>query len=371
MTELVRVLREQADSVRVDLDADDVLAAGRRRVARRRLTDGVLAALAVLGAALAGAAVVKPEAPDPVPPLATQSMESPTFSVGAIIRRDGRDLDVGGPVLSYVRVPAGTVYVDADGRVRLLPARSLESVTIGRTAWDAPHLVADPAHDQVAWVNHSDGSTFVVYDVAGRTDRTAVAEASTRTADDVRVYALDGDTLYARDARGAVRVDLVSDEATVLSPKADDGTIGAVAGGRIAWRSPVPSKGYVVGRRFGEGVPTGRSTGPLLSAAGTYLSTDDGLQVHVQRTSDGSVVTPTLPRPYTRTVAYAWADDDHLLVAAVSDYDLERVATLEFLTCSVSAGSCEVRDRGQAYLTTFNLPLGEPAGRLTKPLLPG
>ena len=123
------------------------------------------------------------------------------------------------------------------------------------------------------------------------------------------------------------------------------------------------SQGYVVGERFGEGVPTGRTRSPMLSTDGTYLSTDDGGAVHVQRTSDASVVTPRVPPSYDRALAYGWADDDDLLVVALRDpLDLQRAADLVFLTCSVSAGSCEETGEGHAFLATFNLPVGQPAG---------
>ena len=102
-----------------------------------------------------------------------------------------------------------------------------------------------------------------------------------------------------------------------------------------------------------------------------HISTDDGVQVHVQRTDDASVVTPTLPKAYVRSVAYGWADDDHLLVAAAGEtFSLDHVVDVDLLTCEISSGTCVREEQAHAYLATFNLPLGEPSGRLTKSLLP-
>ncbi len=370
-TDLVRVLREQADTVSVEFDAADVLASGRRRLLRRRLVGGVAAVVVVTGVALAGASIVRPDDREP-PPVATQSMAAASYSTGAVLIRDDRVIDVREPVTSFVRVPAGTVFTSGDGRVRLLPARSVDAVAIGRTSPTAPHLVADPAHDQVAWVDEDAGSmpAYVVYDVARRSIRSSQAGptgSGTFTPDRARVYALDGDVLYRRDARGAVRVDLRTGEEDVLTPAADEATIASASGDAVAWLSAAPGEGYVVGERFGTGVPTGRHSRPLLSTDGTYVSTDDDRGVHVQRTSDASVVTPTLPASYTRAVAYAWADDDHLLVAAVpGQFDDRHVVDLVFLTCSVAGGDCEQTAEGHSFPATLNLPVGEPPGWLTR-----
>ncbi|MFX7404705.1 hypothetical protein ABTJ08_19945, partial [Acinetobacter baumannii] len=89
---------------------------------------------------------------------------------------------------------------------------------------------------------------------------------------------------------------------------------------------------------------------------------DDDAGVHVQRTSDGSVVTPSLPARYTRAIAYAWSGDDRLLVAGVtSRLDGKRVIDMVFLTCSVSGGDCREVGEGHSYPATFNLPVGETA----------
>jgi hypothetical protein len=261
--DLVHVLRDRADTVRVEVDAAEVLVAARRRLVRGRMVRGAAATFVLGCAAAVGATLLAPGATKADPPVATQSLESGTFSTGSLIRRDGADLLMPSSVTSYVRVPAGIVFTTGDGRVQLLPPRSTDPQTIGTTRADAPHLVADPTHNQVAWVSHPRGSSaFVVYDVARGTQRTVFSDSGAGGggdgADQVRVYAVDGDTLYARDSRGAVQVDLRTEREKVLSLEADDGTVGSVAGGAVAWRSPVPSKGYVVGPRFGVGVPSGR-----------------------------------------------------------------------------------------------------------------
>ncbi|GAA1940677.1 hypothetical protein [Nocardioides marmoribigeumensis] len=370
MTGLVDVLRERAGTT-VDLDPADVLDEARRRLRRTRLVRGVVTAVAVTAASAVALVVAAPKGHEPQP-VATQSMTAPAYSTGAVLIIGDRVVEGGGPVTSFVRVPAGTVWTTGEGRVRLLAPHGREAMTIGTTKADAPHLVADPAHDQVAWVSRPPGSpAFVVYDVAAGTQRTIFSEVrgGRRAADRVRVYGVDGDVLYARDSRGLVQVDLRDESTKVLSISPDDGTIASVAGGMLAWRSPVPSKGYVVGPRYGDGVPTGRRSRPMLSTGGTYLSTDDDAGIHVQRTSDGSVVTPRLEPSYTRAVAYAWSDDDHLLVAGVtSRLDGRRVVDLVFLTCAIDTGRCEVTGEGHSYPGTLDLPVGEPASALAEAL---
>lgn len=369
--DLVHVLREQADSVTVGIDPADVLAGGRRRLVRRRVVAGA-AALTVAATALAGAAFLGPGTRERTAPIATQSTETPSYSTGSILILGDDVVEARGPVTSFVRVPAGTAYTTGEGTVRLLRPGHSEALTIGRTTADAPHLVADPAHDRVAWVSDSSGApAFVVYDVRRDSQRTSYPETNGTgdAADQAHVYALDGDALYASDARGAVRIDLADDRATVLRLAASARTIGAATGGKVAWLSPVRSQGYVVGDRFGDGVPMGRHDRPLLSVGGTYLSTDDDAGVHVQRTNDASVVTPTLPSSYTRVIAYGWSDDDHLLVAGVtSRLDGKRVVDLVFLTCSIAGGDCRETGEGHSYPATLNLPVGEPALPLAEAL---
>lgn len=368
--DLVLVLRERADAVTDDLDAADVLRRGRRRLVRRRVRGGAIAVALTCGL-VAGAATLAPRSEAPSPPIATQSMATPSFSMGSVIVRDGRVVDVGDPVRAYVRVPAGTVFVVWDGRVRLLPADSLEPVTIGRTSAERPHLVSDPEHDQVAWVAFPEESApeYVVYDVATRSTRSGWPDTDTAwtfSPERAWIYALDGDDLYRLDSRGAVLVDLVTGRTEILAAAADRATIGAAAGGTVAWRSTDAAEGWVVGPRFGEGVPTGSRGTPLLSPDGTYLGTDGrggGVQVH--RTGDGVAVTPVLPRS-ADTVAYGWSDDDHLLVVTLGAPDADRVRDLEFRSCSVSTRRCEESQAGQwqAVLGTFNLPTGDPVESL-------
>lgn len=369
--QLTQVMHEQADTMPFELDADAVLAAGRRRLVRRRLTAGAAGVTAGC-LALLGFAVVGRDADRAQPPVATQSMESGSFAMGSMMRRDGKDLLTDSSVTSYVRVPGGNVFTAGDGTVRLLPARRLDPVDIGRTAAASPHLVADPAHDRVAWVSPSPGAaTFVVHDVGTGADRVAFAETGRDGTGpgEVGIYALDGDVLYVHDARGVVRLDLRDDSAEVLSLRAGPGSIGSAAGGLLAWRSPVASKGYVVGHRFGDGVPTGRTERPMLSPEGTFLSTDDDAGVHVQRTSDGEDVALSLPTSYVRAIAYGWSDDDHLLVAGITSRPGRRVTDFVFLTCAVDEGSCaETGEEGHATPATFNLPFGRPAADLAESL---
>ena len=174
--QLTQVMRDRADTMPFELDAEVVLAAGRRRVLRRRLAVGAAGVTAGC-LALLGIAVVGQDTDRALPPVATQSMESGSFAMGGLMRRDGRDLVMSSSVTSYVRVPGGNVFTTGDGTVRLLPARRLDAVTIGRTSAVSPRLVADPVHDRVAWVSASAGAaTFVVHDVATGADRVAFAE---------------------------------------------------------------------------------------------------------------------------------------------------------------------------------------------------
>ena len=374
MSGLLRdVMKERAAQAPAEgIDAATIVAAGRSRVRRRRGA-GMLATAACVVLVTTGVAgvVSRDDRADGgfAPPAAQWEPAAVTWSHGRTMIEGERSWDVGQDVMSFVVNADGIVWTSRDGGVHLLSRETGDSVDIGRTDTTRYTVRAEPDGPLVAWAQWRAGRApqFVVYDTSSRQEVSRDAETEAdytgkQGIEAAQVYAVDDGTVYRQDSRGVVAVDVAAGRATVLDPEADMDSIGDAAAGTVVWERPT-DHGYSVGPRYGKGVRTGRSSMPLLSPGGTYLSTEDGDEFHIQRTSDASVVTPRLPT-YPFAAAYGWIDDDTVAVYAIDRKvgGFDATYPLDFLTCSVSTGSCRVVGSGVSDLDSLSLPVGEHLG---------
>lgn len=369
MTEKLKtLLHDRATSVEFAApDLDRLTRAGDRRIRRRRgaAAVGGLAALAVVGGLVAvqlggdgdGGPTV---ASDPLPAAAV------TWASGTTFRTVDGAIDVGHPVVAYVRTEAGYVFTDGEGAVWSFVDGS--TTRVGTITEERPRLVGDTDGSRVVWVDPSgDAPAFVVLDLAsGETQRydehTSEGMGSLADEEDpAYVYAVDADTAYWRDDRGAVAVALVTGAVEVVDAEARNGfdQIGA-EDGLIAFASD--SADTVIGTSRADGITLPEASGSraVFSPDARWVSIDtDDPRVYDTRT--GEQVRIDAPRWFA--TGYEWLSDDTLvMIAGTGEQE-----PAQLLTCTVPDGACEsvVPDLGtfeELEAGEITLPVGEPIG---------
>ncbi|MBB6626223.1 hypothetical protein H5V45_02705 [Nocardioides sp. KIGAM211] len=366
MTEKLKtLLHERAEHVDFATpDVDALTRAGDRTIRRRRGIVGLasLASVAIVGA-LVATAFTGSSTPDGAPtaddPAGTD--RSLSWSVGAFIHDGGATVDTGHEINAYVETSVGYVIADPDGTV--WSVRDGQVTEIGRVDTKYPRLVADPTSPWVAWVDASNqGSpSFFAFDQESLESQSFGSGTSTSGGtladekDPTYAYALDGTTLYLRDTRGAVALDLASGTEKVVDPTARNGfDVVTVHDGLIASRTDTGTRigrttkdGYVLDQAYG-------STGSF-SPDGSYYTSDADEPSVWDLSTKQKLPVPGLDGYYFAT-GYAWLDDDTLAVIAAK----KETAPAELLTCEIPAGTCT----SEVELSTFEhidfrLPSGE------------
>lgn len=377
MTGLLRdTLRERADEAgHPRIDPQAIISGGEQRVRRRRT--GVVAASAALAAAAAGGAALVPQLGGDEPTVATGTqtfvVKELSYAKGDRIYSSGHVVDAGAAVRSYVRTDDGYVWTVASGDV--IFGNGDTTVRIGRTSRDGYYLRADDAGSTVAWVEFPEGvrPEFVAYDTQRQVEvlRTNIGlvpgmQAHRDAEDPAYIYAVDDGSIYWHSHEGVVRYDLASGEPTVLG-QGSGFAVADVANGLIAHQTdglgtPSGQEGrIVVGPSLTDGRPMPHSGNALLSPDGTYISFEDRDNMFVNRTATGADVTPRLPG-YEYTVVFDWLDDDTAAVAGIRSLAGDQRIPVDFLTCTISTGSCRQATDDTITLGEFAWPNGEHIG---------
>ncbi len=259
-TDLHDLMSERAE--RLDppaLDASAIMAAGDRRVRRRRWTGGAGAAVLCVAAALAAPAVLGGSGTDGLVAERPADREDPVAWVsGSVLHTspDGPEVELGrGSRSRSSRADSGFVFSDADGHVHVvLDDRDLV-LPVGRMETpDVAHFESDG--DVVAWVDADEGEPVVRRDGPVRgpgshpaaRDRRDGHPAGARARHDRgggrsgRVHGLPADR-RRRDRLGAVRGDNALQSLAVAPADAGRGartsrTVSSTTSAAVARRPP-------------------------------------------------------------------------------------------------------------------------------------
>jgi len=368
MTEKLRdLLHDRAADVDFPTpDLDVLVRAGDQRVRRRRglVAVGSVAALAVAAALVLPTLDNAGDSPDAA--TATGSDALPTDVVswanGSVLHAGDAQVDLGFEVLAFVQTTAGYVAVDPDGVVHSVVDGAISA--IGHTAVPSAHLVTDHDSTLVGWLSdEGDVPAFVVHDLALGSgvleDSSATTAAMGGLADErdpAYFYALDGDTAYWRDERGAVAVDITNSEVSVIDAEARNGfDLVDVQDGVFAFYG---DQGVEVGgsRESARPLPGVMESSGVLSPLATMYAPDAEL-ARVEGL-DGTPVPLMVPADYFFSTVYEWSDDQTVRVIALQDED----ASADLLTCSISTGACELLVDGAGGQGELQLPVGERLG---------
>lgn len=354
--QLTRTLHEEADRTSLfSPDLSGIMREGRRRVVRRRTGVAGLGAAAVLALGLGVPQLIDTGRPDggrEGQVAVTESAPS-TWAQGTLIHVGGESIDVEHEIHSFVETTQGYVSTDPDGNV--WSTRGGETTKVGsRTQAVGTQLVADGP--RVGWVEFLDGKAprFVFLDQSsGKTvtnsDGTEVGMANENgpeASTSIRLFALDGDTAYLRDARGLVRLDVPSGSAHVLASPADGVAIDDVEKSQILHTFTEDGEFGVTrsSRDLTGTTPTLAVDGGDLSPSARYVMSENS-----QRNSDdftlvevatGADYTPTAKSDYAFFTGYAWIDDGSYMALGMPRVNGDPRADL--LRCEVANRTCVV-----------------------------
>lgn len=343
---LTDVMHDRADHLDApDLDLARITRDGDRRVRRRRtaLVGGIAAVVAVGVVAVPSLTGDRDGGGTGRDVVADGTAAAPvplSWTTGSTLRRSGApDVDLGVDVRAWVWAGEAIALTDDDRRVLLWEDGSLEQVgTVATPDPDDAELVADG--ERVAWVDPD--RRLVLLD-------TATGETSTQDVPrggDVRVTALDGDTVYAVGS-GVLAWDTRTSEVETLDPSgraividAEDGTLlRALPGRRAKVEGP------------GRELTLTTDSFANLSPDGTHVvaeSNDEGILLD---TSSGDRV--PLATGYDWALPFQWLDTDAVAVLAFAfGEDTEEPFLVR---CVVSTGAC---DEGEPLEPGFQLPAG-------------
>ena len=369
MTEKLRdLLHDRAADVDFPTpDLDVLVRAGDQRVRRRRggVLGGSLAALAV-GAALVVPALGGDDGgrPDVTDGRGAVSLplDAASWAEGSVLHAGEASTDLGVTVRAFVQTSVGYVVADADGRV--LSVVDGEASEVGVVDSESPRLVDDHDSALVGWVDRSeDRPVFVVLDQA--TGEVVLADSSgtqpgmSNLADDsdpAYFYALDGDTAYWRDQRGAVAVDIGSGDVAVIDAQARNGfDLIDVQDGVLAFYG---RRGVEVGasREAASPLPDVQESRGVLSPLATMYAPDAETARVVGL--NGTELQLFVPPDYFFSTVYEWADDETVRVIALESED----ASADLLSCEVATGACELLVDGAGVEGELQLPVGANLG---------
>jgi hypothetical protein len=385
MNELLRdTLAEHADSAEPPaLDLDGIVAAGDRRISRRRAT-AVLGGAVVTLAAIAGGVTVarsidRRPAPATSPPFAERRA---TYAIGSQIHY-GKDVISVAPhrVSAFVQTDAGFVFLDDENDIYVAGTTGVRRIAPGKST---RRLTADSRGNLVGWVeDYSDRSDSVVYDVAADRElvRTPIGNKRGPLLDAVmppQIVAIDGDAAYLGTLMGIYRWDLTAGAGRLVADTLPNGVRG-VSSGQYLYQRPLahPTSGtsLAVGpapRDSGGRTFPGRQG--YLSPTAAYLVAGPADNQRAQPAAAAlalyDVKTGTklqLRHPdHPRLIFGQWLDDSTFSAVGVR---AGQNAPVDLLTCSAVNLTCQVDAAAFSTFTfdptpprdlPFAVPLGTP-----------
>ena len=340
MTDLLtELMHDKADSLGApDLDVLAMVREGNRRVRRRRN--------AVLGAGIAAVVVAAIAVPTmlvngrdtarEVQPTSIFATPQPAFATGSTVHVGDRSFDVGRAVQALYVTTAGIVFADAAGIVFATDGTE-QPEEIGKADLSYGSLVGDGS--RAGWIEQQVGRApvFTVWDQATGKRQTLEFDTAGEGATeyDASLFAIDGDDVYLRDARGMIRWNVESGDLTGLG-RPQGAEIFDVKSGVIAHMlTRVNDFEVFASTDFGGGSPLDLTYVRALNPSGTMLLGQlyDGVAV-VADTRDGSI-TPLSTPGYTQLQPYAWLDVDSFAAVARRQGDAPRD---DVLACDVDGG---------------------------------
>jgi hypothetical protein len=361
MTGLLKdIMDERADRAPVpSLDLDAIIQTGDRRVRRRRVVAGggvaaVATAVIAVVAIGPGSFDLRGDKAEPVdtPPAPSEFLHQvPVYASGTEIHYGDRKVVSVAPhqLDSFVVTNAGFVFTTSDNAVFLADGDEVTQIGMLADTNYPQKVVAGYDGPYVGWVDGSSAvPTFVVYDTATRQEVVRTEDGSdpggqlddfTRSA----MIAIDGATAYWHNSQGVIAYDISAGTSTVFQPRASVEWLNDVVGGVYATQT-IEGEAIHVGTN-----PTARD--PYFvrglatlspSATRVVIEHDDVEQVF--DVASGDDVTPD-HAGYPYVVFGQWIDDDTFTEFGLTQAELDndpRDVSFDLLTCSVSAGGCNV-----------------------------
>jgi hypothetical protein len=361
MTGLLRdTMNERADAAgHPHLDLGAIIEDGDRRVRRRRVA--ATGAIAVAAAAVVAAVAFTPAALDSnseQPPAVGApdgpfAQDLPTYAVGSQIHYGDDVLRLGYQVRSFVQTDAGFAYSAPEGQVMFTDGQ--DEHQIGTTDSTGTQLAADDSGPYVAWLDPtgSAGPEFVVYDTDKGEEVARTAEgiaADPQAQNDINtmaaVIAIDGGAVYWHDSVGVQAYDIASGEITTVQAGADANWLDDVENGVLThqrdlhYRGDAGSQEIVVGADASAGRGFAYFSHGYLAPDARHVALFGGDQTEIHDVSTGADVTPP-HHNYGLVYFGQWIDGDRFTLHAFPGATPSG-ATIDLLSCSVSAQTCEV-----------------------------
>jgi hypothetical protein len=341
MTELLKdMMNDRAGSLDApDLDVLGMVREGNRRVQRRRT--------AVLGAGVAAAVVAAIAVPsiltnDPdtareLGPASAFATPQPAWATGSTVHVGDESFDVGHRVSELFVTTAGMVFADDSGTVYASDGTGAPT-EIGTADLSEGRLLGEGS--RAAWIEPRVGAApeFTVYDQATGETEQATYDTAGEGATEYHpsLFAIDGDDVYLRDARGVIRWDLPSGEQTLLG-RPQGAEIQDVKSGVIAHTLPEgDGVKFYAGTSFGNGGPLEVVQTSALNPSGTkLLGIGVGAEAVIVDTATREITLPEAPG-YDEPSPFAWVDDDTYVATATKATGTTDEQDL--LTCDIGGG---------------------------------
>ena len=264
---------------------------------------------------------------------------------------------------------AGIVFADDGGTVYASDGTGAPA-EIGTADLSEGSLLGEGS--RAAWIEPRVGAApeFTVYDQATGETQQATYDTAGEGATEYHpsLFAIDGDDVYLRDARGVIRWDLATEEQTLLGRPAGL-EIQDVKSGIIA--HTLPKGGGVnvyADTDFGTGGPLNNLTQAMtLNPSGTrLLGSGPGPGPVVTDTTTGEMW-PVTTYAYGEVAPVAWLDND--TYSAVGSKPIDGPARQDLLTCDMGNPNCTVVASdfaGESESVVFSLGFAGP-GELIAP----
>jgi hypothetical protein len=382
MNDLLRdTFAERADGIEPPpLDLDGIVAAGNRRISRRRALTVLGGAVATAAVAVGTATVVRPRDARPQPARAVPfTQRRPTFALGNNIHYGNEVISIAPyKINAFVQTDTGFVFLDSGNNIHIVDRDGIRG--LGKGAWN---LTADHRGSLVAWVEgFNDHCESVVYDVAADRElvRTPVGNKippNASLAYGPEIVAIDGNDAYFGTLDGLYRWDITTNKGELIadvSPVA----VRTVVTGQFVYQLPLSQAltgtSLAIAKTVSATTPA-RFTGQqaFLSPGAKYLVTEpDDARPGIQPLwADLLMYEATTARPTPRPKAYSsmffgqWLDDETFVAAGERGASAE----MDLLVVTARTGSVKVVvprfskltfSRTAPRIPPFALPTGKP-----------